>query len=467
MKVVSFFAGCGGLDLGFEQAGFNVVWANEFEPNCRATYIRNHPNTEFVLGDVCKIDPNWVPDCEGRRGGPPCQSWSVAGKQKGLEDERGQLFLKFIDLIQAKQPKFFVIENVKGLLDSMFKNVFIMFIERLDKVGYDVKWELLNAVNYCIPQNRERVFIVGFRKDLHIDYEFPAPNRTDPITLKRAIGDIKEQPTFYKGDDDVKPNASLPNHDVLSSSFSTYYYRGNRRRGWQQPSFTIHATGDNAPLHPSSPKMLYFGHEKWEFQKNKLSQYRRLSVRECARIQTFPDNFIFYGTDIRKQYKMIGNAVPPRLGNVLAKSIRAALANLQPSEGAGISASPLQPTNSDACVLVGYCKGENHKRLILINGLYYVRSDVRTGTMFKEDCAIIPKYLLMHHKENAEFYELDGEEPMLTDSSFLTSLGFDVFGKTYLCFRLKDKNSINLGKPIYNKRSFAPLFTTLSKTTKQ
>ena len=90
MKVVSFFAGCGGLDLGFEQAGFNVVWANEFEPHCRATYIRNHPNTEFVLGDVCKIDPNSIPDCDGFVGGPPCQSWSVGGKQKGLDDERGQ-----------------------------------------------------------------------------------------------------------------------------------------------------------------------------------------------------------------------------------------------------------------------------------------------------------------------------------------------------------------------------------------
>ena len=187
MRVVSFFAGCGGLDLGFEQAGFDVVWANEFEPHCRATYLRNHPDTEFLLGDICKIDPASIPDCDGFIGGPPCQSWSVAGKQKGLEDERGQLFLKYIDMIEAKQP-----------------------------------------------------------------------------------------------------------------------------------SFTIHATADNAPLHPSSPKMLYFGHEKWAFQKDKLPAYRRLSVRECARIQTFPDNFIFEGTDIKAQYKMFGNAVPPRLGNVLA-----------------------------------------------------------------------------------------------------------------------------------------------------
>ena len=461
MRVVSFFAGCGGFDLGFEQAGFDVVWANEFEPHCRATYLRNHPDTEFVLGDICKIDPNTIPDCDGFIGGPPCQSWSVAGKQKGLEDERGKLFLKYIDMIEAKQPKFFVIENVRGLLDSVFKYVFIMFLDRLDKAGYDVKWKLLDAVNYRIPQNRERVFIVGFRKDLYINYTFPAPTCTEPITLERTISDIKEQPTFYKVADEVQPNASRPNHDVLASGFSAYYYRGNRRRGWQQPSFTIHATADNAPLHPSSPKMLYFGHEKWEFQKNKLSQYRRLSVRECARIQTFPDNFIFEGTDIKAQYKMIGNAVPPRLSNVLAKSILAALAYRQPTEGVGISVTPLQPTVSDACVLVGYCKGANHKRLILENSLYYVRSDGRTGSMFKEDCAIIPKYLLMHHKDDAGFYELDGEEPILADASFLTSLGFDVSGKTYLCFRLKKKKFIDLGTPIYNKRNYAPYFSTI------
>lgn len=461
MKVVSFFAGCGGLDLGFEQAGFDVVWANEFEPHCRDTYFRNHPDTELVLADLNSIDPNDVPDCDGFIGGPPCQSWSVAGKQKGLEDERGQLFLKYIDMIEAKQPKFFVIENVKGLLDSVFKYVFIMFLDRLEKAGYDVKWELLDAVNYRIPQNRERVFIVGFRKDLNIDYTFPAPTCTDPITLERAIGDINEQPTFYKGSDQIVPNTTRPNHDVLASGFNSYYYRGNRRRGWQQPSFTIHATADNAPLHPSSPKMLYFGHEKWEFQQNKKNLYRRLSVRECARIQTFPDNFIFEGTDIKAQYKMIGNAVPPRLGNVLAKSILAALANLQPTEGVGNSATPLQSTVSDACVLVGYCKGENHQRLILENALYYVRSDGRTGSMFKEDCATIPKYLLLHHKDDAKFYELDGEEPILADASFLQSIGFETSGQTYLCFRLKDRQSIRIGTPIYDKRNYAPYFSTL------
>ena len=163
MKVVSFFAGCGGLDLGFEKAGYKVVWANEFEPSVHATYEKNHPSTILCKGDINLVDPKDVPDCDGFIGGPPCQSWSVAGKQQGLDDKRGQLFLTYIGMIRAKMPKFFVIENVKGLLDEKFKDVFENFLAELDEIGYDVKYRLLDAVDYEVPQNRERVFLIGFR----------------------------------------------------------------------------------------------------------------------------------------------------------------------------------------------------------------------------------------------------------------------------------------------------------------
>ena len=181
MKVVSFFAGCGGLDLGFEQAGFHVVWANEFDSTVRDTYIRNHPNTEFILEDINKISPESIPDCDGFIGGPPCQSWSVGGMQKGLDDPRGQLFLKYIELIKAKKPRFFVIENVKGMLHKRFEDVFKDFVNRLEGAGYDVQWALLDAVNYRIPQNRERVFFVGFRKELNIKFNFPVPTCEEPV----------------------------------------------------------------------------------------------------------------------------------------------------------------------------------------------------------------------------------------------------------------------------------------------
>ena len=211
-----------------------------------------------------------------------------------------------------------------------------------------------------------------------------------------------------------------PNHDVLTSKFGSFYYRGNRRRGWQQPSFTINATADFAPLHPSSPKMKYYGHEKWNFQKDKMNEYRRLSVRECARIQTFPDDFFFEYDNIKDAYKMIGNAVPPRLGNEIAKAILSALncITVAPSDQFQLS-NPYENT-----VIVGYYKDDRHKQLILKNKLYYVRSDGRKGSIFKEDCSVVPKYLLIHHKDKGDLYELYAEEPLLADASFLKSLGF-------------------------------------------
>jgi DNA (cytosine-5)-methyltransferase 1 len=465
MRVVSFFAGCGGLDLGFEQAGFQVVWANEFDTTVRDTYLKNHPNTKFVLADINAISSEAIPDCDGFIGGPPCQSWSVAGKRRGLNDERGKLFLTYIGLIEAKRPKFFVIENVKGILDDQFKDVFEDFIFRLDSAGYDVKWELLDAVNYRVPQNRERVFIIGFRKDLHICYEFPMSTCHEPITLNKALGDIQEKPTRYGDKDSVKSNTLRPNHDVLTSEFGPFYYRGNRRRGWNQPSFTIHATADNIPLHPSSPKMMFFGHENWNFQQDKINEYRRLSVRECARIQTFPDSFIFDCDNIKAAYKMIGNAVPPRMACVLARSIDAAMENVQEVKREVHFSNRL-----DSSVLVGYYKNEEQYNYVLKNRLYYVRSDGRKGSIFKQDCAMTPRYLLLYHGDKAEIYELDAEEPVLASGAFLRTLGFDSAGEMYLCFNLKDSKGCtieelggNMGHPNYDKNNYAPYFTTLEK----
>lgn len=182
MDVVSFFAGCGGLDLGFEQAGFRVVWANEFDPAVQATYERNHPHTQFMLKDINNLHPDDIPDCDGFIGGPPCQSWSIAGQQKGLEDKRGILFNTYIELIRIKRPKFFLIENVKGLLDEIFQPIFQMFLNKLTEIGYKVKWTLLDAANFRVPQNRERVFIIGFRNDINVNYEFPAVTYATPIS---------------------------------------------------------------------------------------------------------------------------------------------------------------------------------------------------------------------------------------------------------------------------------------------
>ena len=476
MDVVSFFAGCGGLDIGFEQAGFRVLWANEFDSQCSATYILNHPNTEFVLEDICKIDPDIIPNCDGFIGGPPCQSWSVGGKQKGLDDVRGQLFLKYIELINVKKPKFFVIENVKGMLDDKFTNVFNYFLDSLKCAGYNVQWSLLNAVDYRIPQSRERVFFVGFRRDLNVSFSFPIPTCDKPIILEQAIGDITEEPTFYlngniiNSDIGIKKTNRYHNHDVLASSFGPFYCRGNRRRGWKQPSFTINATADYAPLHPSSPKMIYHGYENWKFQLDKIGQYRRMSVRECARVQSFPDNFIFEYEDIKAAYKMIGNAVPPRLAYEIAKSILSAFVGVEQTN----EVNEIQSSNSNnVTVLVGYYKGEKHKQLILRNRLYYVRSDGRKGSMFKEECSVMPLYLLLHYNDEKELYELEVEEPVLTDSSYLRELGFETPGSKYLCFRIKSNEAKGLSELIgdysilhIDKNIYAPYFTTVEELLK-
>lgn len=463
MRVVSFFAGCGGLDLGFRQAGFDVVWANEFEQHCQATYQLNHPDTKFVLDDVRNIDPQSIPDCDGFIGGPPCQSWSVGGKQRGLDDERGQLFIKYIDLIKVKKPAFFVIENVKGMLDNKFKDIFDDFIHRLENAGYDVTWSLVDACDYGIPQNRERVFFLGFRKDLHVSYSFPDPFTEEPISLQRAIGDISEPPNPCIGKRRMGHYSDRANHDVLVSKFGPFYFRGNRRRGWHQPSFTINATAEFAPLHPSSPKMMFFGHENWNFQSDKLNEYRRLSLRECARIQTFPDSFIFSYDNISAGYKMIGNAVPPRLAKIIALSILKVLNksnNQEPAECKDIL--------GENSVIVGYYKNDHHRKLIQLNQIYYIRSDGRKGSMYKVNNSMSPKYLLLHHNEDASLYELDGEEAVVTDSSYLKSLGFKTSGEKYLCFRLKtgqpildDINKSFGSKFNYDKTSYSPYFSTI------
>jgi DNA (cytosine-5)-methyltransferase 1 len=170
MKVVSFFAGAGGLDLGFEQAGFNVIWANEYDKDIWATYEKNHKNTALDKRSLVNITADEVPDCDGIIGGPPCQSWSEAGALRGIKDRRGQLFFDFIRILEAKQPKFFLAENVSGMLSSRHTDALANIKEMFKNagIGYDLSFKMLNAADYDVPQDRKRVFFIGTRKDLGI-----------------------------------------------------------------------------------------------------------------------------------------------------------------------------------------------------------------------------------------------------------------------------------------------------------
>ena len=320
MNIISLFSGAGGLDLGFKKAGFDIVWANEYDKTIWETYEKNH-NTPLDKRDI-RIVPSYdIPECDGIIGGPPCQSWSEAGAQRGIEDSRGKLFYEFIRILKDKTPKFFVAENVSGMLADLHKEAVQNILFHFEKAGYRVSINLANAANYDVPQDRKRVFYIGFRKDLNVDYKFPEPLEYK-LTLKDAIWDLRN--TAIKAKDKNKTNGDnciIPNHEYMNGGFSTIYMSRNRVRSWDEQSFTIQAGGRHAPIHPQAPKMIFVEKDKRIFVPGKETLYRRLSVRECARIQTFPDNFVFYYTDITDGHKMVGNAVPVMLAYYVAKSI--------------------------------------------------------------------------------------------------------------------------------------------------
>lgn len=323
MDIVSFFSGAGGLDLGFEQAGFNIVWANEYDKEIWDTYEKNHIKTTLDKRSITEIPSSEVPNCIGIIGGPPCQSWSEAGALRGMEDKRGQLFFDFIRIISDKQPLFFLAENVSGMLlprhASALENIKQMFKE----CGYELSFKMLNAADYGVPQDRKRVFFIGYRKDLNLKFEFPNPTTDkEPVTLEKVIKDLTDNALPAKeGNKTNGDNCEVPNHEYMTGSFSSIYMSRNRVRSWNEVSFTIQAGGRHAPIHPQAPKMKFIEQNIREFVGGKEHLYRRLSVRECAIIQTFPENFIFHYKYVAAGYKMIGNAVPVKLAKVLASKI--------------------------------------------------------------------------------------------------------------------------------------------------
>ena len=257
---------------------------------------------------------------------------------RGVKDERGQLFYEYVRILKDKKPKFFLAENVPGIISATHLPEFKKIISKFSSVGYEVSFELLDARNYGIPQERKRVIVIGFRKDLKNRFKFPRQTHSQEgtktleakktqkwLTLKDAIGDLPE-PIRAQEKNKANPNLSIPNHEYMNGSFSSIYMSRNRRRSWVEPSFTIQAGGRHAPLHPSSCEMTKVEKDLWKF-KGKNPVFRRLSVREVARIQTFPDNFIFYYKNIADGYKMIGNAVPVKLAQVIAQKIKHDLDN--------------------------------------------------------------------------------------------------------------------------------------------
>lgn len=303
----SLFCGAGGLDIGFEQAGFKTIWANDFEPSACETYKKWNSEAEVVCGDISKIDMSKIPQTDIILGGFPCQGFSLSGPRK-IDDSRNVLYKHYVKLVKQNQPLAFVGENVKGLLTMGDGEIIKAIIADFGKCGYDVFYKLVNAKNFGVPQDRERVIITGFRKDLKIkNFTLPETNG-ESTTLKDAIGDF---PAAKK-------------NEICVAPYSSRFMSRNRKRGWNEVSFTIPAMAKQVALHPGSPDMEKVDKDLWKFGNEKKT--RRLSYKEAAAIQTFPRDMEFCG-DLTAKYKQIGNAVPVKLAKFVASFIHPYLEN--------------------------------------------------------------------------------------------------------------------------------------------
>lgn len=298
---VSLFCGAGGLDLGFDRAGYKTIWANDFDEDACKTH-RNWSKTRVICRDISKVDYSTIPVSDVMLGGFPCQGFSLSGPRK-IDDSRNVLYKHYVKLVRQNKPKAFIGENVKGLLTMGDGKIIDAIVADFAECDYDVYCKLVNAKNFGVPQDRERVIIVGFRKDLHVeDFELPDSNGKT-MTLREAIGSMPE----------------AKQDEVCNAPYSSRYMSRNRKRDWDDVAYTVPAMAKQVTLWPGSPDMKKVGKDLWEFGDTGTT--RRLSWREAAAIQTFPTDLEFSG-DLISIYKQIGNAVPVKLAEYVANYIR-------------------------------------------------------------------------------------------------------------------------------------------------
>lgn len=298
---VSLFCGAGGLDLGFDRAGYKTIWANDFDKDACKTH-RNWSKANVVCENISKVDYSTIPVSDVMLGGFPCQGFSLSGPRK-IDDSRNVLYKHYVKLVRQNKPKAFIGENVKGLLTMGGGQIIDAIITDFAECGYNVYYKLVNAKNFGVPQDRERVIIIGFRKDLNVQgFELPDSNGKT-MTLREAIGSMPE----------AKPD------EICNAPYSSRYMSRNRKRNWDDVSYTVPAMAKQVTLWPGSPDMEKVDKDLWKFGENGIT--RRLSWREAAAIQTFPTGLEFCG-DLTSIYKQIGNAVPVILAEYVANYIR-------------------------------------------------------------------------------------------------------------------------------------------------
>ena len=303
MRVVSLFSGAGGLDLGFQQAGHKIIWANDIDKDACETYKKNIGN-HIVCSDIKDIDIHTIPDCDIVIGGFPCQGFSMANMRRSIEDERNQLYKFFYSVIKEKQPAFFVAENVKGILSLGHGSVIRQIEADFQDAGYYTCVNLINMADYGVPQTRQRVIILGQRIDISKEMVVHIPHKTNSKTSEKD-----NLPPWVSISEAIDrfPDPDQPN-DYLNHIYSAYKvefrnFTGHRQTDPQKPSPTILARGNGKGGVCAIPH--YNGK-------------RRLTIRESAAVQTFPDDFEFVGA-MNSCYRQIGNAVPVHFAFLLGK----------------------------------------------------------------------------------------------------------------------------------------------------
>ena len=298
LKVCSLFSGCGGLDLGFLLSGYEIVFAIDSYSRACETYDKNL-NLPIIREKIQNVSYDEIPDCDIVIGGFPCQGFSTAGWFK-KEDARNELYLEMLKVVEEKRPNYFLAENVMGLLSMEKGKVLEYILNDFRKLGYVVKYKAINCADYGVPQQRKRIFILGAEKGRKISFPQPTHDETPKEiviypelkkwkTVRQAIGDLE-------GLNDPYPKGKINNFQ------SRYKVRPD------EPSrYTILASAPKIPIH-------YNGSLEDEYP-------RRLTVRECARLQSFPDSFEFCGP-LTAQIKQLGNAVPPLVSYRIAQDLK-------------------------------------------------------------------------------------------------------------------------------------------------
>ena len=308
MNVVSLFSGIGGLDKGFTDAGYNIVWANDFDKYAAQTYNLNNPDGVMRLGDINEIQLNEIPAHDILIGGFPCQPFSMMGEQRGFEDTRGTLFFRIAEIINYqvehdRAPRVIVLENVRRLLTHDNKNTFATIKRSLEELRYKVFYSVLNSANYGVPQVRNRLFIVCFRNH-DVEFEFPEPQE-----LILDMHDILEREVddkFYLSEK-VKPT-------ILSDGTGGYTGKSEIN---QSPARPLCAT--MAKMHRACQDNYYS--DDYILGNGDTERIRKLTPRECARLQGFDDSFNIDVSNAQA-YKQFGNAVTVNVSKAVATQIR-------------------------------------------------------------------------------------------------------------------------------------------------